>query len=375
MGSGKSIKLDKAVDLMREKGLDGLVVFSNGTCMILRPSYLHYFSEFKPMGRKNAAVVSKDGQVTLFLEPSWDVERAARHSWISDVRGTDHLIPELVARLKELGLKGPVGLIGIEEMTRPVFEAIEAVAPTTPASEIIWEIAREKSAADLENVRMAGRLADIGFEALLGKARVGMREFELAAEVEYAMREAGAEDVFVLLGTGTHNYEMHDPRDRRLRKGDLILAEITPAVAGQFIQVCRTVVLGPATAFLKEKYEMLVRAHFAALEGVRAGVPAYVISRPMNRIIGQGGYAEYCRPPYMRARGHGFGPGSIAPGFLIDDQTETLLEKGQAVVVHPNQYLPDTGYLACGEMVLVTDTGYERLSRDEIKLYEKEVTP
>jgi hypothetical protein len=41
------------------------------------------------------------------------------------------------------------------------------------------------------------------------------------------------------------------------------------------------------------------------------------------------------------------------------------------VAVHPNQYLPETGYLACGETVLVTDGGIERLAKTESKLYEK----
>jgi Xaa-Pro aminopeptidase len=115
-----------------------------------------------------------------------------------------------------------------------------------------------------------------------------------------------------------------------------------------------------------------MQAQEEALKEVKAGVPASVISIAINRVIGGAGYAKYCHPPYMRARGHGFGPGSIAPGALIEDSTEALFEKDQAVVVHPNQYLPETGYLACGEMVLVTETGAEVLSKRETKLYVKE---
>jgi len=45
----------------------------------------------------------------------------------------------------------------------------------------------------------------------------------------------------------------------------------------------------------------------------------------------------------------------------IDADTHVPLPAGQAVVVHPNQYLPETGYLACGETVLVTADGCEPL--------------
>ena len=95
--------------------------------------------------------------------------------------------------------------------------------------------------------------------------------------------------------------------------------------------------------------------------------------RLLNRVISEAGYAKYCYPPYMRARGHGFGVGSIAPGGAIDEETKLPLERNQVVVVHPNQYLPETGYLACGETFLVTDSGAEGLSKTETKLHVKEV--
>jgi Xaa-Pro aminopeptidase len=89
----------------------------------------------------------------------------------------------------------------------------------------------------------------------------------------------------------------------------------------------------------------------------------------MNRVISDAGYGKYCGPPYMRSRGHGFGVGSIAPGGEIDDKMKVTLERHQVIAVHPNQYIPETGYLACGETILVTDTGLERLSETETKLY------
>ncbi len=141
---------------------------------------------------------------------------------------------------------------------------------------------------------------------------------------------------------------------------------------GQFIQLCRTVVLGEPTPLLRQEYEILVRALEETLLEVKAGVSAAVIAKAMNRVISEAGYAEYCYPPHMRARGHGFGAGSIAPGGAIDEDTKANLERDQVVVIHPNQYLPEVGYLACGETYLITDTGVEGLSETETKLYVKE---
>jgi Xaa-Pro aminopeptidase len=105
---------------------------------------------------------------------------------------------------------------------------------------------------------------------------------------------------------------------------------------------------------------------------VRADAPASIIASTIDRVLGAAGFAEYCRPPYMRTRGHGFGIGSVAPGALIDADTDQPLLDQQVVVVHPNQYLPGTGYLACGETILVTSNGAERLAKTETKLWVNE---
>ena len=363
------VKLKKGLRALREKGLDGLILFSNGICNILRPSYLHYFAEFRPLGPRNAAILSKTGEIELLVEPPWDALRAREKSWIESVQGTSDFVHDLVGLMRRFGMKGPVGVAGFRDMASDVYEAVERQARIVQADDIVEEMAREKSAGELEIVRKAARIADAGFKAFLDCARPGTREYELAAEMECAMRSAGADDIFILLSSGKHNFEMHEPRDRRLEKGDVVIGEITPVVEGQFFQLCRTVAVGEPTPLLRSKYDLLMRALEETLNQVKAGAPASVISRTMNRVIGEAGYKEYCYPPHMRARGHGFGCGSIAPGGAIDDDTTALLEKHQVVVIHPNQYLPEVGYLACGETYLITDPGYEKLAKTETRLY------
>jgi Xaa-Pro aminopeptidase len=99
---------------------------------------------------------------------------------------------------------------------------------------------------------------------------------------------------------------------------------------------------------------------------MRPGVKAQDIARKQNEIIGAAGYEKYCGPPYMRTRGHNFGLGQID---LTDDNTLEL-QPNMVMVVHPNQFLPETGYLACGETILVTETGIERLNQTPTKLFE-----
>lgn len=366
------LKLQKTIALIQEKQLGGLVIYSGGTCSILRPSYLHYFAGFKPMGPRNAVVVSKSGDIVLLVEPFWDEDRASRESWIPEIRGSAHFMEDLRSVLEKMGIAGPVGVVGSREMNSGVYGALSAFIEIQPADDIFEQIARVKSQREIAVVKEVAALADIGFSAFLKYAREGMREYELAAQMEFAMRSAGAQDIFILLSSGANNFEMHDPTDRRLERGDILIGEITPVLEGQFFQLCRTLVLGEASALLEEKYALLMQALEETLVEVRAGIPASVISKTMNRILSDAGYEKYCYPPYMRARGHGFGAGSLAPGGLIDDNTEADLIKDQVVVIHPNQWLPETGYLACGGTFLITESGYEEPSRTETKLYIKE---
>ncbi len=373
--AAEQAKLTKVVKLLDQKGLDGLIVYSNGAANIVRPNYLHYFSGCKPLGPRNAAVVSKSGDVLLLVTPLIDAERSSSKSWIRDVRGASMplFVTDLKKAIKELGISGSIGVAGSGEMTTEVYDGLKKVVKVVPADEIIPEIAREKTDAETESARKAGRAADAGYKAFVEYARPGITEYELLAEMELAMRSAGADDNFNLLSSGNHNLAMHSATDRRLMEGDIVIAEISPVVNGQVLQICRTIVLGKASPLLIEKYEMLVRALKESLAVIKPGVPASAMAIAMNKVIGEAGYAKYCQPPYMRARGHGMGVGSIAPGGVIDDETGARFEKGQVVVVHPNQYLPETGYLACGETVLVTDDGIERLEESLTRLYAKEV--
>jgi len=370
--TGNHRRLDEAVRLIRERGLDGLIVYSDGTSNILRASYLHYFSGVAPIGPHSAAVVSNGGLVTLLLQPSWDVGRARRLSWIDDVYGVGDFAGAVSDTLKRLTMQGKVGLAGGRQMPHPVHAAISGTVTLEPADDLIETIAREKSAEEIALVHRCAAAADAGFEAFRRAARVGVTEYEIVAEVEYAMRLAGADDNFILMSSGPHNKAMRAPTDRRVTAGDVVIGEITPVCAGQFIQLCRTVSVGEPNRALVDGYGLLMRAYEAAVQQVRSGVAASIIASTIDGVLADAGFAEFCRPPYMRTRGHGFGIGSVAPGALIDADTDQPLLDQQVVVVHPNQYLPATGYLACGETVLVTAKGAERLAKTETRLYVNE---
>jgi Xaa-Pro dipeptidase len=148
-----------------------------------------------------------------------------------------------------------------------------------------------------------------------------------------------------------------------------VLAEITPSYRGQLAQICRTIVLGSASATLATKYRLVVRAMMNGIGAARPGAPMSAVCRAINATLEAEGYGEFCHPPHIRRRGHGLGFGAIAPGD-VSLENATALAPGMVFMIHPNQYLPETGYLLCGEPVVMTPAGAQPLTHDYAALAE-----
>ena len=229
------------------------------------------------------------------------------------------------------------------------------------------ELAKIRSAEELAAAEHANVIAENGYRRLLEFARPGMREFELAAELYCFMKEQGAEDNFLLMSASQHNLAVRAAGERVLEEGDIILAEITPCYRGQFVQICRTAVIGEPRAVVREKFALLQAAMRAGQAAGRAGARVSDVTRAINATFEQAGYGSYCRPPYMRVRGHGLGITSDRPGDIVETN-ERVLEDGMVFVMHPNQYIPESGYLMCGETVVITEQGARSLSARNAEL-------
>ncbi len=185
-------KLDRVRALMRERGLDALVVRA--------PDNVLYLTNFWGMKGYDAVVFPADGEATLIcLEPSR--EDAARTAWTSDVRtfgGYDPVDPrppslralDLAAALAEqyeavgielsLGTQAADRMIG-EPTTFPKawFDAFPHAQDATP---LLNEARMLKTPQELERMRLANDIAAAAMEHVQGVIRPGMTEAQAAAE-------------------------------------------------------------------------------------------------------------------------------------------------------------------------------------------------
>jgi Xaa-Pro aminopeptidase len=324
-------------------------------------------SGFKSLGAA-AVLLSRDGTMDIIVTPVWDVERATECCPAASAVGANDIVDEVLARVGRREQAAAIGIAGLPFLPSQIASRVTAALPQArPADAIVFDAARIKTADEIAHAREAARIAERGYQHLLAIARSGISEDELAVTLKWHMKTLGADDNFLMLCAGPHNRAVQPSTGRRLQAGDIILAEITPSYRGQLGQICRTVVVGPASDELTHKYALVVRAMD---QGIAAAVPGVVMSevcRAINRVLDAEGYGEYCHPPHIRRRGHGLGFASVRPGDVALDNA-TVLEPDMVFMIHPNQYLPETGYLLCGEPVVMTPRGAEPLTAQKASL-------
>jgi Xaa-Pro dipeptidase len=158
----------------------------------------------------------------------------------------------IVEMINKMNLKrGTLGIVSLRVMPSDVYINLKRELPQAKflsAGELLLEARRIKSPEEMEFIRRSGKCADMGMEAIIEAAQPGVTEEELVAYCDMAMNRAGGpKGNFILLGSGPWQ-EMQGTigggGQRRLKKGDLILNEITSCYGGYYTQLCVPVSLG-----------------------------------------------------------------------------------------------------------------------------------
>lgn len=358
-----------ALRLLHGTGATRLVCVGNGHHMIDLGNPVAHLLGYRSAGPA-LLVIEADGRQRLMVSGE-DEQDAPGGIDALETRASNDLPGEARAFIGD----GPAAIVGLDEAPLPLARALlAALHSPLQIDAAFFAATAAKTARELDAARRATRIAEMGYEHLRAIARPGMRECDLAIEVNLFMREHGANDSFLMLNCGPRQDAVMPSSERPIEAGDLLLCELSPSVEGQFTQICRTVSIGPARKETAEKYPLLSEAMLAGIARVRPGARLGDVCAAIDDHLSAAGYAQYSRPPFIRRRGHGLGCGSTAPGDVSVDN-DTILETGMLFMVHPNQFLPETGYMMCGEPVVVTESGFEILTSRTASLATTERRP
>jgi len=356
-------------DRLAESGFEVLIGVHDGAHFIEKPNPVMVLTGFRALGPA-AVLLDGDGAVTLVVTPEWDAERASALGRSMRIVPAADVVEGVAVALGARAATIAAGVAGLSAFPHRLARRLrDALPKLREADALVFAATLRKTDEEIAHARAATRIAEAGFQRLLAIARPGMSEDELAAELRWHSRSLGADDNFALMCAGPHNRAVAPSNGRRMQPGDIIVCELTPSYRGQLAQICRTIVLGEASPMLREAYGLVLRAMDAGFAAARPGVAMADVCRAINAVLEAKGYGEYCHPPHIRRRGHGLGFASIEPGDVALDN-ETVLAPDMLFMIHPNQYLPETGYLLCGEPALLTPNGARALTVKQAALAE-----
>lgn len=357
--------LNLLTGLLADRGWDQLLLYGH----TWRKDYFRYLLNFNFSGPHALAALSRSGEIQVLVSHPWDFENLSS-SWNGKVTLACNFqagVAKLAGKVKNSKL----AVAGLEIMEARFLDGLNGKKPPVSATFEVEELRRVKNPEEIELVKQAAELSDRGYEHFVRSIEVGMTEYELVAEVEGFLKANGAEDNFMLIGSGgTELMGMKPPSARKFQAGDSVTTELTPQVDGYWAQICRTLVLGEPSAKQRESFAIFSEAQKAAEDLIKPGVDISDVARVQNDVFRKHGYGEYTGSKYTRVRGHNLGLHPDENPYVLED-VHYIVKEGMVVIAHPNTYLPLSGYMVFGDSLLITAGGSTCLNSTERKLFQK----
>ena len=371
---------------MKQAGIEALI------CKL--PENVVYLANYWPHHGFSVAAFTRDGQCRLHLpeveadcgDPEWAEISTFGWGLLKDgdlYQSYAHILESL-----RDGLKLGQARIGVErslEITGPTYRAAEPVVPAGPwhgllekafpkaelvdAAELIAVARSRKSPFELDKLRIANEIAELGMREFLEKLKPGMSEVQVGALVEAKIRgdgpghkgarlvrasaEVGAGPVGSTKGT-----LLVPSSTYKIRPGDIVMVELATVVDGYWSDLTYVSVAGDPSPRQREVYNQVLQAQQAGAAQMRAGASFSDPDRAARVVLEAAGLGEY----FVHITGHGVGYRyhEFIP-FLFPGAQGTL-EEGMVSSVEPGVYIPDFGGIRIEDNVAVGMSGPQFLS-------------
>lgn len=256
--------------------------------------------------------------------------------------------------------------ISLAEFYRLKKLAVEVVSDATLET-VLTASRLVKDAEEITLLKQAQAITEKGFAHILPFVKAGVTEKQVALELEFFMRQNGADGVsfpFIVV-SGANTSRPHGvPTDKPIANGDFVTMDFGALYRGYHADMTRTVAVGEITDVQKNVYETVLQAQKAALNGIRAGISgkaADALARDVIQVAGYGGY-------FGHGTGHGVGVEIHEAPRLSPLAPDTPLRAGSVVTVEPGIYLEGQFGVRIEDMVLVTENGNENFTKADKNL-------
>lgn len=226
-----------------------------------------------------------------------------------------------------------------------------------------------KTDEEISLIQKAVEIADKAFSEVLGYIRPGLKESDVAAELEYAMRRLGSERpaFATIVASGSRGALPHGLASSKLiERGELVTMDFGAVYQGYHSDITRTVAIGSISQKHKDVYNLVLRAQLAGIEAVSSGKDCSAVDETARSIIREAGFGD-C---FGHGLGHCVGLAIHEEPRLSPSAAGSTLAAGMAVTVEPGIYIPGWGGVRIEDLVVVTSSGRNILTASSKALIE-----
>ena len=327
--------------------------------LIITPENRRYLTGFP--SSLGYLLMTKQGN-TLFVDGRY-YEAAEKKSSQAKVV----LLKNIYAQLnEELAKCGAMRLLIETEVSFKTYNGIKhgidvAVTPSEKLSTKLLELRSVKKREETASIIIAQRIAEKAFEEILNFIKVGVTERQIANELEYKMKQYGAEGIAfdTVAVSGTNSSLPHGvPTDKRVEEGEFITMDFGAVINGYCSDMTRTVAVGTPSEEMVKVYDTVLSAQENAISRIKSGVLCKDVDNAARSVIDGEGYGNF----FTHSTGHGVGL-MIHEYPNLSPTSEVKLRAGQIVTAEPGIYLPGRFGVRIEDMLQVRKNGVKNLTK------------
>ena len=298
-------RIARAARLIADRGLDVMVVSSTESDY----ANARYFSGFWPLFERAGVAISAKGDAALMCGPESRIFAAdfAKLDKIFVLRefreSADPAYPELKADkfadvFRAIGVTGKkirIGLGSYIDCTLPIYEGLKNDFPEAElvrCDDIMVELRRIKSEAELACIREGFRIIEIATDEVLRALKPGVTELQMVGVAQKAIYENGAEyeglPMYVFSEKST-SHAISRSRYRVIGKGDIVQLNLSAKIDGYSPSIGLPVSMGKLEGEKKRIVEFCLAAHNWTVEQLRAGVMASDVAKGFYKLFKDAG--------------------------------------------------------------------------------------
>lgn len=344
-------RVEKLKNLFAGNDIDGM--------MITKAENRRYITGFT--GSAGIVVISENRNI-LITDFRY-LEQAAAQAPNFEIYDLTKDISVMVAEVvQELGIKK----LGFETQGMNFFEYGQYASKLTgdlqlvPLDKFVEGLRIVKDEDEIALIKKAAEIADAAFEHIITFIKPGLKELDVALELEYFMKKQGSQkNAFdFIVASGPRSSLPHGKASERvIQAGEFVKMDYGAVYQGYHSDITRTVAVGQPTEKMLEIYGIVKKAQQAALDKIKAGMTTVEADAIARDIITDAGYGDN----FGHGLGHGIGL-EIHEGPRVSPKEEIVLQKNMVVTNEPGIYLPQWGGVRIEDDIVITEDGCRLLT-------------